>query len=158
MAHPHPHKTQNTLALRPGCGHAHTLTHIPDLQYYSEKGDQWPSAEAISSECGGDAYFLCFYKEMAFRHLFLTGKPRCEDRLAAWEVSGGDSQSREAREGGGYAYHRRPHRHRHRLPHWEPTPPPHRPLCQPRAPFDPPARTNPAPTPTKTRTTRTRTT
>ena len=49
----------------------------------------WPVAEAIASQCIGndgqpDAYFLCVYRELMFRHMFAKLKTTLEDRLAAW--------------------------------------------------------------------------
>mmetsp|Transcript_19214 Transcript_19214/g.60432 ORF Transcript_19214/g.60432 Transcript_19214/m.60432 type:complete len:526 (+) Transcript_19214:62-1639(+) len=48
----------------------------------------WPGAEMIASQCmgpdGPDTYFLSFYTEMAYRHLFARLKPSLEDRLLAW--------------------------------------------------------------------------
>ena len=34
----------------------------------------WPDASVVASECRNDADFLCFYREMAYRHLFAWNK------------------------------------------------------------------------------------
>lgn len=59
------------------------FTELSD-KYFSDKSP-WPSSEAIQSECNNDQYFLCYYKEMTYRHLFLRGKPVLQDQLDAWE-------------------------------------------------------------------------
>jgi translation initiation factor 3 subunit L len=49
----------------------------------------WPSAPAVSSQCIGndgqpDAYFLCVYKELVYRHMFAKLKTNLDDKLNAW--------------------------------------------------------------------------
>ena len=49
----------------------------------------WPSAPAVSSQCIGndgqpDAYFLCVYKELVYRHMFAKLKTSLDDKLNAW--------------------------------------------------------------------------
>merc|ERR1719359_869585 len=49
----------------------------------------WPSAPAVASQCIGndgqpDAYFLCVYKELVYRHMFAKLKTSLDDKLNAW--------------------------------------------------------------------------
>jgi translation initiation factor 3 subunit L len=46
----------------------------------------WPSAKAVSSECGDDALFLALYTELTARHLHSLGRPSVSDRIAGWHV------------------------------------------------------------------------
>ena len=46
----------------------------------------WPSAKAVSSECGDDPLFLALYTELTARHLHSLGRPSVSDRIAGWHV------------------------------------------------------------------------
>ena len=46
----------------------------------------WPSARAISAECGDDPLFLVLYTELTARHLHSLGRPGVSDRIAGWRV------------------------------------------------------------------------
>jgi len=59
---------------------------FPDLtSKYFEKS-AWPSAEAVSDECGGDPLFLAIYKEFTQRHLHSITRPNGRDRVEGWKV------------------------------------------------------------------------
>ena len=49
-------------------------------------GTPWPSARAISGECGADPLFLAVYTELTARHLHSLGRPSGSDRIAGWRV------------------------------------------------------------------------
>lgn len=46
----------------------------------------WPSAEAIASECHGDALFLALYNELTLRHLQSVKRPKVNDRIEGWHT------------------------------------------------------------------------
>jgi len=59
-------------------------------QYYGDK-TAWPAPSTIANLTpdpktgkGEDEFFLCFYKEMADRHLFASGRPSAMDRITTW--------------------------------------------------------------------------
>lgn len=55
-------------------------------KYYNDKVTPWPSAEEIAGECNNDAFFLCLYKEMTYRHLASRGSAlmTIQARLDGW--------------------------------------------------------------------------
>mmetsp|Transcript_43291 Transcript_43291/g.92658 ORF Transcript_43291/g.92658 Transcript_43291/m.92658 type:complete len:539 (+) Transcript_43291:203-1819(+) len=49
------------------------------------KGKRWPQWESVAANVSDDPTFLCFYKELYYRHLYTDCTPNFEDRRGSWE-------------------------------------------------------------------------
>ena len=79
------HDTARRSHLAPEQSALYAATYAALTRKYFES-NPWPSAKAISSECGDDPLFLAVYTELTARHLHSLGRPSVTDRIAGWCV------------------------------------------------------------------------
>lgn len=53
-------------------------------KYY--KNTPWPDAETISPLVNDDSYFMIFYRELYFRHIYAKLQPTIEQRFQSYDV------------------------------------------------------------------------